>query len=64
MSRNEEKQMAKFLPKTKFEPKESPFAMFQKVWYLDWWLPKLLYILGFFAILWKIFDITILGRFP
>lgn len=64
MSRNFEKQMAKLYPKQKFQPKESPFAMFKKDWYLRSWFEKAIYILGFFCILWKIFDITILGRFP
>lgn len=62
MSRNFEKQMAKMLPKQKHEPMPSPFAKFKAPWYLDWWLPKWIFVLGFFCILWKLFDIVVLGR--
>lgn len=64
MSKNFDKQMARFLPKQKGSDQPSAFENFKKPWYLDWWLPKLLFILGFFCILWKLFDIFILGRFP
>lgn len=62
MSKSFEKQMSKFLPKVKAEKKESPFAMFKKTWYLESTFEKAIYILGFLCILWKLFDITILGR--
>lgn len=62
MSRSEEKRMARFLPKKNFAPKESPFAKFKKDWILSSKLEKAIYIVGFFCILWKLFDILILGR--
>lgn len=64
MSRREERMMARMAPKRKFEPRESPFAKFGKDWILSSKTEKTIYILGFFCILWKIFDIVILGRFP
>lgn len=62
MSKNFEKQMARILPKQSTEQKVSYFEIFKKEWYLDWWFPKLIYVLGFIALLWKLFDIIILGR--
>lgn len=64
MSRNEEKAMARMVPKHKFTPTESPFAKFGKDWILGSKLEKSIYIIGFFCILWKLFDIFVLGRFP
>lgn len=62
MSRNFEKQMARIMPKSRSEPKESPFANFKRDWILSTKLEKTIYIAGFFAILWKLFDIIFLGR--
>jgi hypothetical protein len=64
MSRNFEKQMARIMPKqSKSEyTKSGYFDNFKKPWYLDGWFSKTIFILGFFCILWKIFDIVILGR--
>lgn len=64
MSRNHDKLMAHFIPKENKKEISSPFAKFSATWYFDWWLPKAIYIIGFICILWKLFDITILGRFP
>lgn len=46
------------------EEKPQLFENFKKTWYLDGWFAKTLYILGFLAIIWKLFDIFILRRFP
>lgn len=59
-----ERQMQRFLPKQKFEAKESPFSKFRKDWILTSKTEKTIFIVGFLCILWKIFDIVILGRFP
>lgn len=65
MSRNFEKQMARFLPKQSGTgEKVTYFENFKKPWYLDGWFSKTIFLVGFFAILWKLFDIFVLGRFP
>lgn len=57
-----EKQMARFLPKQKKETKPSVFEKFKKTWYLESALEKIIFVVGFLCILWKLFDILILGR--
>lgn len=65
MTNREEKAMRFILGKKRFEQSKSPqisSGFFGMTWYLDSWWEKLAFVLGFFALIWTIFELVFLGR--
>lgn len=64
MSSREEKIQRFLTGKKKFEQPTLDFknSFFFKDWYLSNWFEKLIFVFGFIALLWTIFELLFLGR--